>query len=162
MLSYFKKKKKGSKKKLNVIIKNISVKNKQNNYIINVNDSPISKLNKPIFIEEKLNTKEQKYKKNNIKYQMTPYDEKYRYLLKTENEYDSDEFASLPKEGWIKPCYNIRCNMPTSRFIIINDFQKYYFCQDCLKNHKYFTVLENIKITNLETNYKYLNNYYDR
>ena len=46
-----------------------------------------------------------------------------------ENDY------KLPKEGWFKLCYY--CSIVTSKYIIVNEKYKYYYCLSCQKKKKY-------------------------
>lgn len=84
------------------------------------------------------------------------FQETQRPYIKSVNNYDKEFFKSLPIDGWIKPCSNKLCQLPTSKFIIINEFKKYYFCPNCLNNDKYMKILKinNLSIYRFETNYQ--------
>ena len=96
----------------------------------------LNKVNKKLFLADKLEL----------------YDENNRFLLKSVNNYDKYVYNSLPLEGWIKPCHDKDCSLQTSRFIIINNISKYYFCHECLKNRDFLNFFKNIKVYKIETN----------
>ena len=49
--------------------------------------------------------------------------------------YNKQDFSTIPEEGWLKPCYS--CSTITSRYILINELNKYYFCRNCERKKKY-------------------------
>ena len=102
---------------------------------IPINDE-LNKVNKKLFLADKLEL----------------YDENNRFLLKSVNNYNKYVYNSLPLEGWIKPCHDKDCSLQTSRFIIINNISKYYFCHECLKNRNFLNFFKNIKVYKIETN----------
>lgn len=87
------------------------------------------------------------------------FDENHRFLLKSMNNYDRYSYESLPFEGWIKPCYNKKCRLQTSKFIIINNYSKYYFCHECLRSLEFLNFFQDEHVNQMETNWKPLFKY---
>lgn len=56
--------------------------------------------------------------------------------MKSVLNYDQDKYSTLPKEGWFKMCY--KCCTITSKYIIICDTYKYYYCKRCINNKIYY------------------------
>lgn len=62
------------------------------------------------------------------------------------NTYSVNEYISLPLNGWLKPCTNIKCRDITSLFTIYKyrDMNfKFYFCYKCLDNINTEEYIEN-------------------
>lgn len=159
----------------NPISDNNLKKKKKNIFIINSNsESPVSNIKKNKKANNILYSKELqldvKYEDNinkdnnilDIKNTIKLYESDGRFLLKSVNNYDKYSYKTLPLNGWIKPCYNKECSLQTSRFIIINNYNKYYFCHECLRTNIFLKFFKNITVSNIKTNstplIKYLKN----
>ena len=168
MLSCFKQKKvnlskeeiiKHKKKHLNIEIIN-SNKNDSSNTIKSIVNNLPSSRSKKLDIKfdshiNGINSHNNKIEDKNLKL----FDENPRFLLESINNYNRYTYNSLPFDGWIKPCYNKKCRLQTSRFVIINHYSKYYFCHECLKNLEFLDFFRNVNITQMETNWKPLFKY---
>ena len=167
MLSCFKKNKvtisgeivKHKKKHLNIKIIDSNKNDTSNTINSIVNKSHSSKNNElDLKVDNQVNI-EKNISNKIIGKNLKLFDENNRFLLKSINNYDRYSYESLPFEGWIKPCYNKKCRLQTSRFVIINHYSKYYFCHECLKSLEFLNFFQGVNVNQMETNWKPLFKY---